>query len=181
MACTQQSTAVPRVTAGLLIAEVLGRRVKNTTLFGRHRDKMNLVTAPVDKKLSADALPDQAARFDVVVDATGTPSGLDMTRQLCRPMGTLVLKSTCAAGSEFNTAPFVIDELKVVGSRCGPFEPALELLASGLDLTPFITHTFTLDQAQQAINHARQKDTIKVQIRVSTDERVLESAGADIS
>lgn len=172
--------AAPYVIAGLLIAEVLGRRVKNTTLFGRHRDKMNLVTAPVEKRLSADALPNQAARFDVVVDATGSPSGLDMTRQLCRPMGTLVLKSTCAAGSDFNTAPFVIDELKVVGSRCGPFEPALELLANGLDLTPLISHTFTLEQAQQAIDRARQKDTIKVHIRVSTDERLIKTASADI-
>ena len=81
-----------------------------------------------------------------MVDATGSPAGLDLARQLCRPLGTLVLKSTCAAGADFNTAPFVVDELRVVGSRCGPMKPALELLAAGLDLSPLITATFPLAQ-----------------------------------
>ena len=83
-----------------------------------------------------------------MVDATGSPAGLDLARQLCRPLGTLVLKSTCAAGADFNTAPFVVDELRVVGSRCGPMKPALELLAAGLDLSPLITATFPLAQAR---------------------------------
>ncbi|KAJ8609553.1 hypothetical protein CTAYLR_006028 [Chrysophaeum taylorii] len=155
---------------GILISEVLGRHVKKgTTLFGRHHEKMDLVRAPIDKMLSTDALPDRAATFDVVVDATGSPAGMDVSRQLCKPLGTICLKSTCAAGADFNTAPFVIDELRVIGSRCGPFEPALELLNQGLDLTPLISATFPLEQAEEAVKKAAEKGTIKVQIRVAPD------------
>jgi len=159
---------------GILIAEVLGRHAINlgappVTLYGRHHDKMALVSqaARVVRKLSEGALPDAAASFDVVVDATGSPAGLDLGRALCRPLGSLVLKSTCAAGTDFNTAPFVVDELKIIGSRCGPFPPALALMASGLDLTPLITATYTLDQAAEAVEKAKTKGTIKVQMRVS--------------
>mmetsp|Transcript_21704 Transcript_21704/g.67977 ORF Transcript_21704/g.67977 Transcript_21704/m.67977 type:complete len:348 (-) Transcript_21704:6-1049(-) len=164
---------------GLLIAEVLGRRAPATALFGRHPDKMALVSAPVEKALAADALPTRAATFDVVVDATGSPSGLDLSRQLCRPLGTLVLKSTCAAGADFNTAPFVIDELRILGSRCGPFKPALDLLAAGLDLTPLISATFTLDRAAEAVARASQKGTMKVHIRASPDDAPLAEVDGD--
>ena len=84
-------------------------------------------------------------------------------------MGTLVLKSTCAAGTNFHTAPFVVDELRTIGSRCGPFPPAMALLEAGLDLTPLITATFPLAQADEAVSRAQQKGCIKVQIRVSAD------------
>jgi threonine dehydrogenase-like Zn-dependent dehydrogenase len=69
-----------------------------------------------------------SSKFDVVIDATGSPQGLTLAAKLCKPMGTVVLKSTCASGSTFNAAPFVIDELQVVGSRCGPIDKALEFL-----------------------------------------------------
>ena len=64
--------------------------------------------------------------FDIVIEATGSPDGLSLAASICKPLGTIVLKSTCASGVEFNAAPFVIDELRIVGSRCGPFGPALE-------------------------------------------------------
>mmetsp|Transcript_24987 Transcript_24987/g.77150 ORF Transcript_24987/g.77150 Transcript_24987/m.77150 type:complete len:323 (+) Transcript_24987:40-1008(+) len=155
---------------GLLVANVLAATYGDVTLFGRHPAKMDLVAYErVEPRLADDALPASAAAFDVVVDATGSPAGLDLARQLTRPLGTLVLKSTCAAGSSFNTAPFVIDELSVVGSRCGPFEPALRLLAAGLDLTPLIDATFALADAAKALDRAVQKGALKVQIRVSED------------
>jgi len=161
---------------GILIAEVLGRYLakQGTTkllLIGRHPEKMNLVSAAaaIETAPADSVLPAKLASFDVVVDATGSPAGLDLARQLCRPLGTLVLKSTCAAGADFNTAPFVVDELRVVGSRCGPFAPALELLASGLDLAPLISATFPLDQVDAAVAMAGTKGTMKVQLRVSAD------------
>jgi hypothetical protein len=92
------------------------------------------------------------------------------------PLFWQVLKSTCAAGEQFNAAPFVIDELRVVGSRCGPMDTALDLLAIGLDgktesnhLPPlrvekYVTKTFPLAQAAQAIQCAAEKSTMKVQI-----------------
>jgi threonine dehydrogenase-like Zn-dependent dehydrogenase len=167
---------------GLLIAEVLGRHAAKLSLeassgagtpkpilFGRHADKMALLSsaAGVETRASEAALPDHAAKFDVVVDATGSPAGLDLARALCRPLGTLILKSTCAAGTDFNTAPFVVDELRIIGSRCGPFPPALELLASGLDLTNLITATYPLSEVGEAIKKAGTKGTMKVQLRVS--------------
>lgn len=114
-------------------------------LFGKHSHKLNLVKGtsgvdclPVSECIATDASsftgvsPNHEHAYDVVVDATGSPTGLKLAAGMCRPMGTLVLKSTCAdkAGVEpFNAAPFVIDELRVVGSRCGPIDRALELLA----------------------------------------------------
>ncbi|KAL3766575.1 hypothetical protein ACHAW5_003878 [Stephanodiscus triporus] len=161
---------------GILIAEVLGRAQAaaggpRVVVVGRHPEKMALISsaAAVDAVASHGALPSRAAAFDVVVDATGSPAGLDLSRSLCRPLGTLVLKSTCAAGSDFNTAPFVVDEIRMVGSRCGPFPPALDLLASGLDLTPLITATFPLVEANAAVAMAAARGTVKVQIRVHDD------------
>jgi len=157
---------------GLLLAEVLGRHAKRNgsprpVLYGRHEAKMKLLStaAECDTALSETALPSKAYAYDVVVDATGSPGGLDLSRQLCRTEGTLVLKSTCAAGTDFNTAPFVVDELRVQGSRCGPFGPALELLKT-LDLTPLVDSTFKLSKAPEAVKRAGEKGCMKVQIRV---------------
>lgn len=162
---------------GILIAEVVGRHVANAggatkpILFGRHASKMSLVSAAasIETGMAEQALPARAGSFDVVIDATGSPAGLDLARALCRPLGTLILKSTCAAGTDFNTAPFVVDELKIIGSRCGPFPPALELLASGLDLTPLISATYSLSEASEAVAKAATKGTMKVQLRVSAE------------
>ena len=183
---------------GLMIAEVLGREHASRlgassapppTLFGKHQHKMELVreSAGVNCRPVADCKDDKAfngvaaeyaGKFDVVVDATGSPAGLSLAAGLCRPMGTLVLKSTCAAGDQFNAAPFVIDELKVIGSRCGPIDRALELLAlddssSGplkpLGVSKYITKTFPLSEAADAIKCAAERSTMKVQI-IMADE-----------
>ena len=172
-------------------------------LFGKHQHKLDLVegTAGVDCKKVAECIdstsftgvsPHHEHAYDVVVDATGSPAGLKLAAGMCRPMGTLVLKSTCASGVEqFNAAPFVIDELRVVGSRCGPIDRALELLAiektqatttttndadsNGEKTTPsgtvqplrvekYITKTFSLEEAEAAIKCAAERSTMKVQI-----------------
>lgn len=169
---------------GLMIAEVLGREhVKHfgqqnsqyqpPILFGKHQHKLDLVADSgvavmfvsecQDSTAFTGVAPDYAAKFDVVCDATGSPAGLSLAAGLCRPMGTLVLKSTCAAGEKFNAAPFVIDELKVVGSRCGPIDRALKLLPQ-LQVTKYITKTFPLAQADEAIQCAAEKSTMKVQV-----------------
>ena len=202
---------------GLMIAEVLGRFVVQENngrhkpiLFGKHQHKLDLVKdSGVECKLVTECQDESstltggvsarhANKYDVVVDATGSPTGLTMAAGLCRPMGTLVLKSTCASGAHaFNAAPFVIDELTVVGSRCGPIDRALELLAitkqqqkdvnsnhdnehddssaagggsagtsivSPLNVEKYITKTFPLSHAHDAIQCAAQKSTMKVQI-----------------
>lgn len=186
---------------GLMIAEVLGRKHTEAfgmekelpprpMLFGKHVHKMDLVaTSGVDCFLVDELLHPEAyngvklkysAYFDVVVDATGNPSTLSVSAAICRPMGNLVLKSTCAAGERFNAAPFVIDELRVIGSRCGPIDKALKLLSLGtnhddeeqeidadlepLNVSKYITKTFPLYQADKAIACAAERSTMKVQI-----------------
>lgn len=172
---------------GLMIAEVVGRECREgesrPVLFGKHESKMALVEGTsgvvcrnISTCQSEDGTmmaPEYANSFDVVVDATGSPEGLTLSAGLCRPMGTIVLKSTCAAGERFNAAPFVIDELKVVGSRCGPIERALELLSikeetvdgvAPLNVTKYVTKVFPLSEAEEAIKCAARRDTMKVQI-----------------
>ena len=154
---------------GLMIAEVLGRQQLETkpVLFGKHQHKLELVKdSGVDTRLVSSVSADHS--YDVVVDATGSPEGLRLAASLCRPMGTLVLKSTCAAGSQgFNAAPFVIDELRVVGSRCGPINHALNLLREAdppLNVSKYITKTFPLQEVNQALQFAALKSTMKIQI-----------------
>jgi len=156
---------------GLMCAEVLGRHGCNhrPILFGKHKDKMSHVSELVDTRLVSEAQGEGAevhrGSFDVVVDATGNPNGMKLASELCRPMGILVLKSTCAMGESFNAAPFVIDELKIVGSRCGPFPKAIELLKEHkLNLSKYLTRTFKLADAEEAIKYAAQRSTMKVQL-----------------
>eukprot|EP00967_Tisochrysis_lutea_P106894 scaffold164303_cov32-Tisochrysis_lutea.AAC.1 len=161
---------------GLLIAEVVARfassnRCPIPALVGRHPERLTKIPSADSLTFidSVQASPSHDKKFDVVVDATGSPEGLKLCTALTRPMGTLVLKSTCAAGADFNTAPFVIDELVVAGSRCGPFPEALRMLATGLDLTPLIDATLPLSEATKAVETASKKGILKVQIRVSSD------------
>ena len=173
---------------GLMIAEVLGRQESSLNknhqkpvLFGKHEHKLQLVAGTVDTQLVSTCYqdndnnnnnnnndkikPEYASQYDVVVDATGSPDGLALAVNLCRPMGTVVLKSTCAASATFHAAPVVIDELRVVGSRCGPIDKALELLQDeSLNVPKYITKTFPLAQAAEAIQCAAEKTTMKVQI-----------------
>lgn len=118
---------------GLLCAITLAKDGAKPVLVGRHEDKMKLAVG-AQPVLASKALPEYAGAFDVVVDATGNPDGLQLSQQLCTPLGTLVLKSTCAAGTTFNTAPYVIDELKIIVRLITlPARPRLELRA----YTPF--------------------------------------------
>jgi threonine dehydrogenase-like Zn-dependent dehydrogenase len=120
--------------------------------------------------------PRHANKYDVVIDATGNPNGLTLSMSLCQPMGTLVLKSTCAAGvAGFHSAPIVIDELNVVGSRCGPIDRALELLqdtGSGvppLNMKKYITKTFLLKDVRETLACAVEKSAMKVQLVMEDD------------
>jgi threonine dehydrogenase-like Zn-dependent dehydrogenase len=153
-------------------------------LFGKHQHKLDFVAnSGVETRLVSTCYDDDeqltvssnhSNKYDVVIDATGNPNGLTLAMSLCRPMGTLVLKSTCAAGVKgFHSAPIVIDELKVVGSRCGPIEKAIELLESNdtgkdgippLKMEKYLTKTFPLSQAREALECAATKSTMKVQL-----------------
>jgi threonine dehydrogenase-like Zn-dependent dehydrogenase len=106
--------------------------------------------------------------FDLVVEATGSPSGFPLALRLVRPCGTVVLKTTLASPHEMDLAPVVIDEVRVVGSRCGPFDRAIEALArKRFDVARLIGAEYTLDDAEPAFRAAAQPGARKVLLRVS--------------
>jgi len=153
---------------GQLIAQVLALTGCDLTAVGRHSEKLALLAARgIDTLLtgrSAEPLPLAA---DVVVEATGTPAGFATAQRMVRPGGTLVLKSTFHGAVQTDLSQIVVDEVRLVGSRCGPFEPALRLLQQGLvDVEPLIQARYTLDQGTRALEKAGVKGTLKVLIEM---------------
>jgi len=109
--------------------------------------------------------------YNVVVDCTGSDSGLATALEFVRPRGTIVLKTTVASTTELQLAPIVIDEITVIGSRCGPFQTAIEALRSKrVEVTPLIQDVYRLTDAAQAIDAAAQPGATKVLL--SMDESV---------
>jgi len=147
---------------GLITALALNAQNFDVTLVGKHQNKLDIARIQgVKTALLKDFNVEKI--YDVVVEATGSVSGFETSLALTKPRGTLVLKSTVAATKEFNLAPIVIDEITVLGSRCGQFPPALRLLASGkIDFSPLISAKFNIDEALAAFEKNKEKDTLKV-------------------
>jgi alcohol dehydrogenase len=148
---------------GLLCAQVLQLTGCDLLAIGRHENKLAILRYHgIAAIIDADAIRSQ---FDVVVDCTGHASGFDLARKLTRPRGTLVLKSTFHGSQETALAPIVIDEISVVGSRCGPFEPALRLLEKKLvDVESMLSAEYPLERGVEAFARAAAPGVIKVQI-----------------
>lgn len=149
---------------GLITALTLNAQNYDVTLIGKHENKLDIAKAQgVKTKLLSDLKVEKI--YDVVVEATGSISGFETALALTKPRGVLVLKSTVAASKEFNLAPIVIDEITVLGSRCGQFPPALRLLASEkVDFSPLISAKFKADDAIEAFEKNKEKNTLKVLI-----------------
>lgn len=147
---------------GLITALTLHAQNINVTLIGKHQNKLDIANAQgVETKLLQDLKVEKI--YDVVVEATGSISGFETALALTKPRGVLVLKSTVAASKEFNLAPIVIDEITVLGSRCGQFGAALRLLeAKKIDFTPLISARYKADDAIEAFEKNRDKETLKV-------------------
>lgn len=108
----------------------------------------------------------RAGSFDLVVEATGSPSGMPRALELVRPRGTIVWKTTHHGPARFDAAPLVVNEVTVVGSRCGRFEPALDLLAAHrVDVGSLVSAEFPLSQAVRALSHAARRGVRKVLLR----------------
>ena len=108
----------------------------------------------------------KARSFDLVVEATGSPAGMPRALELVRPRGTIVWKTTHHVPARFDAAPLVVNEVTVIGSRCGRFEPALELLASGkVDVAPLLSAQYPLSRAVTALAHAARPGVRKVLLR----------------
>ena len=147
---------------GLLCAQVLAAAGAAVTLVGKHRNNLDLVAPQgIDGRLLGDWAP--AAAADCVVEATGSATGLELAMAAVRPRGTLVLKSTVAGAHSLSLAPLVINEVTVVGSRCGLFPPALAALAArSVSVTPLIDATYPLAGGVDALAHAARPGVRKV-------------------
>jgi threonine dehydrogenase-like Zn-dependent dehydrogenase len=147
---------------GLLCAQVLRNAGCPVRVIGKHADKMRLCDQwGIRSRAAKDISPrhDQ----DVVVDCTGSAAGLEMAMQLVRPRGTIVLKSTVADGKALNLAPLVIDEINVVGSRCGPFREAIKALSEkSIDVTSMIHRRMKIEQGVEAMELATKPGVLKV-------------------
>jgi threonine dehydrogenase-like Zn-dependent dehydrogenase len=148
---------------GLLVAQVLRNAGARVRLVGRHPEKLALLDGLDIETVRADAW--QPEPTSLVVEATGSREGLERAVAAVRPRGTIVLKSTVADTGAFDTAPLVIHEIRVVGSRCGPFPPALSALASGaVRVEPLIHERFPLARADDALRAAGAPGALKVLI-----------------
>jgi threonine dehydrogenase-like Zn-dependent dehydrogenase len=147
---------------GLLVAQVLQASGARVHLFGRHKEKMRIVEkVGVTTELVPRRLPERAYRW--VVDATGSKEGLQAAVTMCEPRGTIIMKSTVHGLVTIDTAPVIVNEVTLVGSRCGRFEPALRLLKSEkVDVASLIADAFPLGRAPEAFARAATKGTLKV-------------------
>jgi alcohol dehydrogenase len=149
---------------GQLVARVLALTGARVTAVSRNPDRLTLLPPSILR-----ATPDEAGRAagaDLVVDCTGSAEGLEQATSLVRPRGTIVMKTTIHDTGRLTPIPWVINEVTLVGSRCGPFEPALRLLASGaVDPTPLITHRYALQDGVEALAMAASRAGVKVLLR----------------
>src|SRR6266700_7797711 len=147
-----------------LIARVLHTARLRVVMIGKHASKLRLARlAGIETAHSGSRVLGRSNAFTLVVEATGSPSGLALAQQITTPRGTLVLKSTFHGAAPVETWPLVVKEITAIGSRCGPFEPALNLLRSGrVDPSPLISRVFKLKNAAEAIRYAQNPGILKV-------------------
>jgi 2-desacetyl-2-hydroxyethyl bacteriochlorophyllide A dehydrogenase len=147
---------------GLLVAQVLHAHGAEVHLYGRHRHKLRIAeNAGIGAEIASKKLPERA--WPIVIDCTGSSEGLRAAITMCQPRGTVVMKSTVHGLVPIDTAPAIVNEVTLVGSRCGRFEPSLRLAASGkIRLGDLISEEFPLDKAARAFKFAATKGVLKV-------------------
>jgi threonine dehydrogenase-like Zn-dependent dehydrogenase len=149
---------------GQLISRVIATTGCELTLIGKHPSKLELAARAGINTLELGALEiAPASRFDLVIEASGSAGGLRFALDLVKPRGAVILKSTFRGAIEIDTSRIVINEISVIGSRCGRFENALRLLESGkVDVEPLITREYKLADGVEAMAEAQRPGTLKV-------------------
>jgi threonine dehydrogenase-like Zn-dependent dehydrogenase len=152
---------------GQLAVQVLALTGCEVTMVGKHEEKLALAARRgVSTRLLQDVVAQSitpTSRIDLIVECTGSAQGLELAMRLVRPRGTIILKSTVADQTTLHLAPLVIDEIRVQGSRCGPFAPALRALSQrSVDVRSLISARFSLDEGLAAFEHAGEKGVLKV-------------------
>lgn len=146
---------------GQLVAQTLALTGCDLHVAARHANQQKILADRRIRVIPEEQI--QPSRWDIVVEATGSPGGFSLARQAVRPRGTLVMKSTYKGELSVNFSSIVVDEVTIVGSRCGPFEPSLRLMEKGeVDPSVLISAEFKLEEALQAFEHAAQPGVLKV-------------------
>lgn len=149
---------------GQLIVRTLALTGCDLTVVTRRSKVSQLLVHTGAQFIGVNQVPE--GRFDIVVEATGSPAGFALARQAVRPRGVMVLKSTYAGELNLNASQLVVDEIQVVGSRCGPFEPALRLLANKeIKPTALIEGEYPLSEGLEAFRQAAQDGMLKILLR----------------
>jgi alcohol dehydrogenase len=153
-----------------LIARVLRAALPRVVMHGKHERKLVLArrSGIETKRVRGDASDVKKIKesYDLVVEATGSPTGFALAQHMTEPRGTLVLKSTFHGAAPIETWPIVVKELAVIGSRCGPFGKAIALLRSGkIDPRPLISRTYPLSEASAAMRYAQERGIMKVLLK----------------
>jgi threonine dehydrogenase-like Zn-dependent dehydrogenase len=149
---------------GQLIAQTLALTGCDLRVVARHAHQQDLLKKRGIRIISEEDI--KPWRWDMVVEATGSPGGFSLARQAIRPRGTLVLKSTYKGEINVNFSSIVVDEINIIGSRCGPFEPALRLMESRqVDPTVLIMDEFELTDALKAFERAAESGMLKVLVK----------------
>ena len=145
-----------------LIIQVIKLTCSNITCFGKHESKLEgLVQSGIKIKIGIESTDEKL--FDLVVEATGSNSGFVDTMKLVKPRGIVILKSTIASRENLDLTPTIINEITLIGSRCGLFKPAIDALASGIiSVNSMIDSTFPLEKFEDAIVYAKKPNTLKV-------------------
>jgi len=145
-----------------LIIQVIKLTCSNITCYGKHENKLEgLVKSGIKIKLGIESTDEQL--FDLVVEATGSNSGFTDTMKLVKPRGTVVLKSTIVSRENLDLTPTIINEITLIGSRCGLFKPAIDALATGsISVDSMIDSTYSLERFEDAIEYAKKPNTLKV-------------------
>lgn len=150
---------------GLLVAQVMSLIGCELTVIGHHSENWSVLSDRQIPACLASDLPDDLCG-DVVVECSGNPSGFALARRLVRPRGRLVLKSAFLSPFALDAAALTVDEITLVGSRCGPFAAALRLLAKGVvAVEPLIDRIFPLEEGVDALARAKEKGVLKVLLR----------------
>jgi threonine dehydrogenase-like Zn-dependent dehydrogenase len=153
---------------GLLCAQVVALTGASVVLVGKHPEKLQIVERRGVETSSPSEAEKRKREFDVVVEASGAAPGFKLALDLLRPKGRLILKSTFQGSTEIDAARIVVDEIAIVGSRCGRFQPALDLLERRLvDVESLISEEYALANGVTAMDRAKAAGILKVLLRAS--------------
>jgi threonine dehydrogenase-like Zn-dependent dehydrogenase len=154
---------------GLLCAQAIALSGASVLLIGKHAEKLRIAERRGIETATPKTIAKRKREFDVVVEASGSPSGFVGALEMLRPRGTLVLKSTfkeVGKIEEIDQARLVVDEITILGSRCGRFQPALDLLKKGaIDIDSLISEEYPLSRGVHAMERAGKKGVLKVFLR----------------